>query len=474
MRRRACGHVARRARLLWFARPVTHSLPALLGRHQAHDPVTTGPEPRSAARFWADVRAIAAHLPELGRGDRGGRSELVLVCHDRYLFAASMLAAWERGYVVALPPNAQPAMVTALRKSGTVQTVLHDVDDMAGLDVRAIVASRPEPNGEVYAPPAPLASDRRIVVVYTSGTTGAPTACPKTAGQLVGEARTLARTFAIGRGDRVLATVPPHHIYGLLFGVLVPLVSGASFARETVLHAEPLAELIARDQTRVLVSVPAHLRALRVLEPGRIEGVARVFSSGAPLPADTSEDLRERFGWSVTEVLGSSETGGIAWRDRAGAPWTPLEGVKVREGEGGRMLIDSPFLDPGVSRPYVGGDRVAVLDEGRFHHLGRVDGVLKVGSTRVSIAELEARLLAIPGVSDAAALAIEVGGARGWESWAAVVAPDHTAQTIRAALLPWLDPVVIPRRIRIVDALPRDPGTGKLRRESLRALFQSE
>jgi acyl-coenzyme A synthetase/AMP-(fatty) acid ligase len=443
------------------------ALPALLGRHQGGDAVALGERARTAADLVLDARAIAARLPPApSSGRTGASSEVILVCHDRYLFAAAMLAAWERGYVVALPPNAQKETITELRKSGTVQTVLHDQGGMLGIDVREIERTASTPP---YAPYAPLAADRRIVVVYTSGTTGAPMACPKTAGQLVGEARVLGRTFGISAGETLCATVPPHHIYGLLFGVLVPLVAGAAFARDTVLHAEPLAALFERIGARVLVSVPAHLRALRVLEPGRMPKLARVFSSGAPLPPDTADDLRARFGWTVTEVLGSSETGGIAWRDRpGGSSWTPLEGVTVREGEGGRMLVDSPFLDPAASRPFVSGDRIE-MREGRFEHLGRADGVLKVGSTRVSLAELEARLLAVPGVKDAAALAVEVGGARGWESWAAVVG-DATPESIRAALLPWLDPVVIPRRIRIVEALPRD-ATGKLRREALRALF---
>ena len=444
------------------------ALPALLHRHQARDLVATGSEPRTTERFLSDARAIAAHLPPAPAASRGDRSEIILVCHDRYLFAAAMIAAWERGYVVALPPNAQEQTVTALRKSGSVATVVHDVEGMFGIDVRPIVAAAPM---LPYVPLAPLATERRIVVVYTSGTTGAPMACPKTAGQLVGEARLLARTFAVAHGERICATVPPHHIYGLLFGVLLPLVSGASFARETVLHAEPLAALIARDAARVLVSVPAHLRALTVLEPGRLPTLSRVFSSGAPLPADTAEGLRERFGWRVTEVLGSSETGGMAWRDRPGAAWTPFEGVSVREGEGGRMLVESPFLDPNASRPFVSGDRVALEPGGTFRHLGRADGVLKIGSTRVSIAELEARLLAIPGVVDAAALPVEVGGARGWESWAVVVGEGHTPQSIRAALLPWLDAVVVPRRIRVVATLPRE-SNGKLRRDALRALFE--
>jgi acyl-coenzyme A synthetase/AMP-(fatty) acid ligase len=453
---------------------VSHSVPALLSRHQAGDLVTFGAQPRTAFDLLLDARAIAARLPAAPSTTRsGGAPELALVCRDRYLFAASMLAAWERGYVVALPPNAQPQMLTELRRSGSVATVLHDQSGMLGLDVRAFVSPSPTlfASDAGYEPPPPLAADRRIVVVYTSGTTGTPMPCPKTAGQLFGEARLLARTFGIPPGERVFATVPPHHIYGLLFGVLVPLVAGASFARETLLHAEPLASAILAAGARVLVSVPPHLRALRVLPPGRLPRLARVFSSGAPLPAETADDLRSRFGWSVTEVLGSSETGGIAWRDRPGALWVPFEGVSVREGEGGRMLVESPFLDPAAPRPFVSGDRIASREGGCFEHLGRADGVLKVGSTRVSVAEIEARLLAIPGVEDAAALAVNVGGARGWESWVAVVAPGKTPAQIRRALLSWLDPVVLPRRIRVVDALPRE-ANGKLRSDALRALFE--
>ncbi len=446
-----------------------HPVPALLGRHQPHDLIATGSASRTVSQLGADVRSIAERLPVPPRTQHGTAAELILVCHDRYLFVAAMLAAWERGYVVALPPNAQEKTIASLRTNGAVITVLHDVDGMAGIDVRPIVSEAASSLEPSYVPPT-LASDRRVVVVYTSGTTGTPMACPKTAGQLIGEARLLCRTFDIVKGDRVLATVPPHHIYGLLFGVLVPLVSGASFCRETVLHAEPLAALIAQNDVRVLVSVPAHLRALRILEQGRIGKLPRIFSSGAPLLAETAHDLSDRFGWVCTEVLGSSETGGIAWREQPDAPWTPFHGVNITEGAGGRMLVDSPFTDPSAPRPWVSGDRISLLPNGNFRHLGRVDGVLKIGSTRVSIAELEARLLGIPGVTDAAAIAVEVGGARGWESRALVAGTGLSPSSIRAALLPWLDPVVIPRRIRIVDALPRDP-TGKLRREVMNSFL---
>jgi acyl-coenzyme A synthetase/AMP-(fatty) acid ligase len=444
---------------------VTSTLPGLLSRHAPLDRIATGSEPRTAAELVRDAGAIARALPPGRVG-----AEVVLVCHDRYLFAAAMLACIERGLVVALPPNAQPERVRELRKHPDVLTVLHDQTGMLGLDVRALVDGVSEATS--FAPLPPLPPERPIVVVYTSGTTGAPMRCAKTAGQLVGEARVLRDTFAIAPGTPMLATVPPHHVYGLLFGVLVPLVSGASFTRETVLHAEPLAALARRDVSQILVSVPAHLRALRLLEPGTFPRLDHVFSSGAPLPRETAEALEARLGWRVTEALGSSETGGIGYRLGPDAPWTLFEGVTVDVDDEGRMLVDSPFLDPAGARPFVSGDRIEALGDRTFRLLGRADGVIKVGGTRISVAELEHRLLAIDGIDDAAVLPIEVGGSRGVEVWAVLVGRGHDAASIRKALVPFLDPVVIPRRVRFVDALARD-ANGKVRRSVLRALFDA-
>jgi acyl-coenzyme A synthetase/AMP-(fatty) acid ligase len=275
-------------------------------------------------------------------------------------------------------------------------------------------------------------------------------------------------------GARTLSIVPPHHIYGLLFGVLVPTCGGGAFHHEGPHDVDGL-DAALRDEVDMLVSVPAHLRSLRFAEEDVLPAVKRVFSSGAPLPADTAKDLHKRAGWTITEVLGSSETGGIGWRDRTDAPatpWQPFPGVKVDAGDGELMLLESPLLSANVPQPFIGGDRVRPLPDGRFEHLGRADGVLKIGSTRVSVAELAARLAEIDGVNDAAVLPVEVGGARGIETWAALVAPRLDAKTVRTALRKWLNPVVIPRRFRFVDALPRQ-ASGKLRREDLLALFES-
>lgn len=444
----------------------------LLSRHEGGSAITSE---RDVEAFRRDTAAIAR---ELGGDARPGEQVLV-VCQDRYLFACALVAAWARGFVVALPPSTQVDRVRLLRERGDVRTVLHDQED-PGIDVRGLVGRE---GGEPLALP-PIPASRELVVLYTSGSTGEPIGCMKTAGQLLGEASVLRDAFEFGPSDRIFATVPPHHIYGLLFGVLVPLVSGASFVREVPMHAEPLAAAYRASGATVLVSVPAHLRSLEVLDPSAFapSPPRRTFSSGAALPAEVARTLGARFELRVTEILGSSETGGIGHRlavhraDDEEAPFVALPQVTVSVAPDGRMQIDSPFLDRDVPRPFVAADRVERIDARTFRHLGRADGVVKVGGTRVSVKELEARLLAIAGVTDAAVWAVPVGGARGYETRAVVAgrgadgAPIDVA-TLRGELLRYFDPVAIPRRFRVLEALPREP-TGKLRREVLERLFE--
>jgi len=445
---------------------MSDDLPLPLGNADKNDLVAFGGAGEvDVASLLGGARAVAAALPEPDDSD-----QVIVLCRDRVAFAAALFGAWEAGFGVALPPNAQPETVRSIRHLPEVVTVLHDGDGPKGIDVRDILAGA----GRDEASLSPIAPQRHMATVYTSGSTGEHRACPKTGAQLIGEVVTLLDAFPEASGARVLSIVPAHHIYGLLFGVLLPTCSGGAFHREGPRDIEGLGAAL-REGVDVLVSVPAHLRSLRFAEDGVLPEVKRVFSSGAPLPADTAKDLKKRAGWVTTEVLGSTETGGIAWRDRddgPATPWQPFPGVTVGAGDDELMLLESPLLSADLPQPFVGGDRVRPLPDGRFEHLGRADGVLKIGGVRVSVAELAARLAEIDGVNDAAVLPVEVGGARGVETWAALVAPSLDAKTIRAALRKWLAPVVIPRRFRFVEALPRQDN-GKLRREDLLALFET-
>lgn len=442
----------------------------MLRAHGPDSPVAWGNgKVTTAAELVAHVEGFASLLDPAAPGE-----ELVVMCRDRYRFAVCVLAAWRRGYAVALPPSPAPEAIRAIRQRPGVKTAIHDMDGVdKGIDVRAAdvqSAARAQVGVVPFTVIPETPPERLLATVYTSGSTGEHTACPKTAGQLLGEARVLAQTFAPRDGARFVPMVPPHHIYGLLFGVLVPLVSGGSFHRHTPLHAAEVRAL-ATHGIDVLVTVPAHLRGMLVAKEGELPPVPRVFSSAAPLSPRIADKVRERFGWTITEVFGSSETGGIGWRDTGGkGPWRPLDGVRVSAGEDDRIVLRSPFLAPDVTQPYLGADRVRVGQDGSFEHLGRADGVHKVGGVRVSVAEVEQRLQAVDGVRDAAVLAVDVGGARDKELWAAVVGEGLTPARLRQALRRWLAPVAIPRRFKVLDALPRNDA-GKLRRADLEALF---
>jgi acyl-coenzyme A synthetase/AMP-(fatty) acid ligase len=413
-------------------------------------------------QLLADVEAVEAAL-----ADASG--EVVVACGDRYVGAVALLAVWQSGRVAALPPNGRPETIDGLAEARGISLILHDGGGSGALarDVRPLLG-----RGDAGAPLLPLPAGRTVACVYTSGSTGASVACAKTAGQLLGEAAMLARTFDVGPGVRVLATVPSLHIYGLLFGTLMPLMGGGVIVRATPLHAETIAAAVRAHRADVLCGVPAHLRGLAELAPGALSPVRRVFSSAAPLEAATAKRLATVLGFGPTEILGSTETGGIAWRDGTiGPAWRPLPGVDVSADVDGAMLVRSPFAQAQASsEAYRGADTVRALPDGRFDLVGRADGILKIGGTRVSVAEIERRLRAAPGVTDAAVVAVDVGGARGHELWAAVAPATLDAGALRAELRRQVDAVAVPRRFRAVASLPRED-SGKLTRERLLGLF---
>ena len=456
-------------------------------------PFALGDEPRAWRHLLSDAAALAGRLS----ADAG--AETMVACGDRYLCAVALLAVWRAGRIAALPPNSRPETIDRLCAERGISLILHDGGGDGGLDVRGRLSGDPDAAaGAVSESPLAFAPERALVCVYTYGSTGAHLRCPKTAAQLLGEAEVLARLWRLGPETRVLATVPPHHLYGLLFGVLVPFMGGGSLVRTTPLHAETIAAQARAHHASVLVSVPAHLRAVATLPGGALPPLARIFSSGAPLDTATAAAVAATAGLPVTEVLGSSETGGIAWR-LSGQPhenddgWQPLPGVTVTADEEGTMLLRSPFASVGPwegptppatgsreqSSPSPtrssdgtrGADRIRARADGRFDLLGRSDGVVKIGGSRVALAEVERELRDIPGIADAAVVAVDTPSARGHELWAVVVATGLSIPSLRAALLRRLESIAVPRRFRIVAALPREEN-GKLVRARLLALFE--
>ncbi len=409
----------------------------------------------------AHARRIAALLRPDGR-------RVVLSCRHARSFVPGLLGAWLAGAEVELLPNVQPGTLDRVDADGGVAHVLHDVAERQARSPRAIYLPGVA-HGGALGPAEPAAWPAVAVSMTTSGTTEQPRRVGKSMAQLIGEVDVLVRLVPDARC--VLSTVPLSHFYGLLFGVLLPLRAGARIVSHDALLPADLAAILEREAVDLMISTPAHLRAMAAAAMPR--GL-RVISSGARMPAELQLRLAAELGWQVTDVLGSTETGGIATRNHPMAPWTPFPGATVSAPDG-QLAVASAWCDGGAARL---DDRIERLPDGRFHFLGRNVELVKIAGKRAHAQAIEATALAVPGVTDAAVAVHDAPGREPRVALAVCIAEppgrDGAAlaaiAAIRAAIRRDFDAVFVPRIVRLVARIPRTE-RGKLDGEALRALL---
>lgn len=424
---------------------------------------------RSIEDLVRDVAAVRRQLPD----NAPGKHALLAFQNDRYHFVVSILAAWTSGLPVALPPNTRRKAVIELAEHPDTCCTLHDLGTSTHLHVPEILESQTRSEDVACSWDfASFSPDTTIATVYTSGTTaGIHTPCPKNARQLLGEAIALQQTFRIPRAGVVATTVQPGHIYGLLYTVLLPLFAQATLLRDTPFYPDAVEHSVSKHQASVLVTVPAHLRSLLRADTASFASLQRIFSSTAPLDPEVAREFKNRYHHNITEVLGSSETGGIAARLSPGETrWRPLYGSTVRSDDKGRLRVSSTYATEDGKREAHTPDLIELHPDGTFTHLGRTDGVLKIGGRRVSLPAMERLLSRLAGVHDAAVIALPTVGAREHTLLAAISPASNNTAEIQQALREHYPESCIPRRIKAVDELPREDN-GKLSRGQLLRIF---
>lgn len=320
---------------------------------------------------------------------------------------------------------------------------------------------------------------------FTSGSTGEPKLISKTLAQLLIEVENLQWHFsAMIKPDAVVAsTVPHHHIYGLLFRLLWPLLSQRSVCQTPVSYLEQLAELL-NHYPVLLIASPAHLSRFDELSllNGKPHAVDMIFSSGGPL-ADHLPDLyQQAIAVTPMEIFGSTETGGIAYRQRQHGlnRWQAFRGIELQIDAEQCLAIRSPYL---LSEHWFQTqDRARLSNTDQFELLGRADRVVKVEEKRLSLPELEACAMQHPAVEHAVAavlsfakpqlvllLQLTATGQLRLKSEGRL----SMAQQLKSHLLQRFDAVLMPKKIRYVDKLPYND-QGKLPLKVLETFFVDE
>tara|TARA_R110002060_G_scaffold77098_3_gene88193 strand:+ start:217 stop:1587 length:1371 start_codon:yes stop_codon:yes gene_type:complete len=336
---------------------------------------------------------------------------------DSYQFSVWLFALIFENRHVLLPPNAQ---------SGTLHQLASQCDATAGTiilsgkpQIAALTAEHQEMSPQYLTREQFFKLFVGNITFYTSGSTGEAKAIHKHCQQLNLEIAALKSEFSklYQTSNIIISTVSHQHIYGLLFKVLVPLLLGKTIVNQTFEYPEHIGrifdELVENNPTAtangILVSSPAHLQRLalnNVLAPysPKFKGI---LSSGGLLSLISSQALLQQMNIAPTEVYGSTETGGIAWRcgqRSVDEPWQAFSNIKLQtSADSQRLAIFSPYV---VEQPYLTDDKVELLDARHFLLKGRIDRTVKIEEKRVNLNQIERQLVLHRWVAEARILVI--------------------------------------------------------------------
>jgi acyl-CoA synthetase (AMP-forming)/AMP-acid ligase II/thioesterase domain-containing protein/acyl carrier protein len=450
-----------------------------------------------ASTLADEVSWRAAVLSRMGIG----RGSTVAIAHGGSArFFADLFATWSVG--------ATAACLDSTLTAGEIQTVVGFaraaavlVDGAVSFGQLAvpIVELRSERSAKVSLASRLASQNDPALVLFTSGTTGAPKGVVLTFGAL--EARIDANIRAIGKASlaRALVSLPTHFGHGLIGNSLTPLLAGG----DIVLHpvgvpmANELGRIIDQHDITFMSSVPAFWRMAltRSSQPERVS-LARVHVGSAPFPATLWSEVAAWTGAEVVNCYGTTETAnwlagassrvdGIA-DGLVGAMWGGTAAVIGSNGSAqpvgsGEIVIRSPSQMSGyLDRPdltataffqgwYRTGDSGSIDEQGRIWLTGRIKDEINRAGFKVQPAEIDALLETNPAIAEACVFGIDdpLGG----EAVAAAVRLKEGASKDPKGLQAWCLKRVrreaVPESWFFVCEIPRTE-RGKVSRDAVR------
>lgn len=425
----------------------------------------------TVGQFSTDIARFAKHFSRIDSD-----TVILYIPNNFYLFCACFFALLQVHKSVALP-----GMLTAQNANGyadLTNTIVTDLsDNFPGF-------TKVEPRGANTPVNWEFTdiSDENVYF-FTSGSTGVPKRIKKTMKSLLTEVEYHVATHAnqISEAPVVVASIAPHHMYGVLWRVLFPIIGKMAVDTDMIFTPE---ELIAKQT--------AYNKIFFLTTPSFLDGITRyggqykfaancigIVTSGSLLGEKTSESAYNMFGVSPFEVFGSTETGGIAHRQqKLDDNWTIFDAVRV-DIKDGCMEITSPYS---FQNPYLMSDAVEMIDEWHFKLLGRADRIVKIAEERISLPDMEKWLTDNKYISRAYCTIMRKGARDiiGCMMELTDYGAEHIINVGRRAFIDeikkylsgFVPAVALPRCIRIVNQIPTN-AQGKFVKNEISAMLDS-
>ncbi|ALJ19639.1 class I adenylate-forming enzyme family protein [Microbacterium sp. No. 7] len=449
-------------------------------------------------------RRAAAFAEQLTAQGVGPGDVIAIMLPNGIELVIALLGAWRVG-AAATPVNptfTERELRYQLQDSGArlLLTTRDGAGAHAPLDVPVIFADelRTTPEGEVVTPD--VAADRIALLIYTSGSTGQPKGVMLDHANLDAMATMFARHTELTADDRALLVLPLFHVNSICLSLLAPFSVGASTALVERFVPAGFIAAIERFAPTYFSAVPAVFARLAELPPDvapDLSGIRFTICGAAPVSKELLQRCADRFGLRILEGYGLTE-------GTCASACNPLHGVRklgsvgpalagqrisitdeagdpVPAGERGEVRISGPTVMRGyLGRPEATAETVVdgwlrtgdvgILDEdGYLFIVDRIKDMIIRGGENIYPKEIEAFLATHPAVLESAV----VGGpheALGEVPVAYVVllpGSDADAEELVEHCRSGLTKIKVPARIRIVDALPRNP-VGKIDKPELR------
>ena len=445
-------------------------------------------ETTTFADLAAECRAIERALIDVGVGPG---AVVVSVVGNRPIFFALFVACMEAGVALVPLGEATEAEAAALiEQAGAVAVItdrdlpLHAVrEHPLGAGVRLVRLADRE------SPPQYGAS---VVLKLTSGSTDLPKAAIAAEAHLVNDGRHIIEAMGIAPTDINFSCIPLSHAYAI-GNIVMPLVwQGTPVALRQSFSPSQFVHDIGGSGATVFPGVPFMFERIRAREPiDQLPASLRLLiTAGAAIEADTVAWFRRHLGRKVHSFYGSSETGGITYDDGEDVSEPvhlgramPETTVAIRPpGQGqpdGRIFVSGNAVASGYARGdgdpvsgfsgggFLTGDLGHLDGAGRLILTGRVSPLVNVAGRKVDPAEVERRLLELPGIAAARVLGAACD-TRGQEVVAFLVRTNAalTPLAIRQQCAETLSTHKIPRRFIFVEGFPVD-ARGKVDRRAL-------
>jgi malonyl-CoA/methylmalonyl-CoA synthetase len=323
------------------------------------------------------------------------------------------------------------------------------------------------------------------LIGYTSGTTGAPKGAVLSHGNILANSESVALTWRWQPDDRLVHALPIFHGHGLCVALYTSLLRGSSVVLLPRFDADAVLRACTTHRATMFFGVPTMYH--RLAASARVGEMARLrlaVSGSAPLSAELHGRIFEDAGTDVLERYGMTETlmtisNPYEGERRPGTIGFPFPGVDV-DVDGEEILVRGPTIFGGYwERPAATAERLvdgwfrtedlAEVDDGYVRIKGRASDLIVSGGYNVYPVEVEDVLLMHPAVAEAAVTGTpsdEWGEAV--TAWVVADGPAPSAEELLTFAAGLLAPYKRPRRVHVVDSLPRN-AMGKVRRVDLRS-----